>query len=85
MMVQKVFSIWDSKACLYSAPFVCVSTGVGIRAFTSMVCEVGSNLAKYPGDYGLFHLGSFDDVTGVFTNEKMPAFLGLAQEFKENR
>ena len=61
-----LFSIKDVKAGTYSAPFVACTSAEAQRILTSMVCYGGENLiSKYPSDYELYQIGSYDKRTGV--------------------
>jgi len=58
------FSIYDTKAEAFMPPFFMPSIGLGIRAFSDVLRDAGSPLAKHPRDYELFKVGEFDDSTG---------------------
>lgn len=80
-MMLKVFSIFDSKVAAYLQPFFMRTKGEAIRAFTASLADPSSNFCKYPGDYTLFELGSYDDSTAEFVLNDSPVNLGVALEF----
>lgn len=76
-MLVEVFSVYDSKARVYSQPFFAHNIAVAVRMFQSTIADANTNLAKHPEDYSLFHLACFNDETGAFT-PRTPVNLGLA-------
>lgn len=73
-MIMKVFGVYDLKALAYLQPFFSQSTGAAIRAFEDVVNDGNSPIAKHPGDYQLFELGTFDDTKGLLSGT-VPAVL----------
>lgn len=80
-MQQLVFSIYDTKAAIYSSPWLSPTKGAAIRAFSDNVNDVQSPFYRHPDDYILFQLGVFDDNTGEITMIE-PENLGVASTFK---
>ena len=64
--MMKCFTVYDSKAEAFLQPFFMQSKGAAIRGFTELVNDKNHSFGKYPGDYTLFELGSFDEQTGKF-------------------
>jgi len=63
-MILKMYSIRDSKAEVYNTPFYQRSHGEAERAFTQLVGDDKSTVSKFPEDYDLYYLGTWDDQTG---------------------
>ncbi len=80
-MIIKVFTVYDSKAEAYLQPFYSQSKGSAIRSFQEAVNDPKSNIGKYPADFTLFELGSFDDSNCRFVLNSTPTNLGLGLEF----
>lgn len=81
-MVQKVFSIHDSKADAFMSPWVVQTQGLAIRQFTLIAMDANSQIGKFPKEFSLHWLGEYNDATGQFTNnEKGPVFIGLASDY----
>lgn len=80
-MILKVFSVFDSKAKLFSHPFYCLNSGVAVRSFEQAVNDSNGDFGRWPSDYTLFELGEFDDDTGFISCHSTPVSLGLAVEF----
>lgn len=58
-----MFSIFDCKAKAYLQPFFSLNSDTATREFDAAV-NGESTFSKFPEDYSLFRLGSFDQVTG---------------------
>lgn len=82
-MNLKVYSIFDEKALAYARPFYFSHHGEATRAFQTVVKDKGSDIGKYPSDYKLYCLGSFDNVSGKFEAQKEPLFICNALDFVE--
>ena len=57
----KLFTVYDSKGEIYRPPFAMVSTGAAIRGFITILNDPASEHSKYPADFTLFEVGSFDE------------------------
>lgn len=80
-MIQKMFGVYDLKACAYLQPFFSGNSGSAMRAFSDAVNDGTSPIAKHPADYQLFELGTFDDSTGSIEALLPIKVLGLASDF----
>jgi len=58
--------------------------GVAIRAWASQVNNPQSSESKFPSDFTLFELGTWDDQNSQFEQHPTPISLGLAQEYLKN-
>lgn len=65
-MKLKLFSVYDSKTNTFSAPFGSPTTPAAVRTFHEMARDSQSFIGKWPEDYTLFFLGSFEDSTAGF-------------------
>lgn len=79
-MLHRVFSVRDNAAEAYLQPFFSVNRATALRALREAVRDVSHTFAKYPSQYGLFYLGTFDDQTCVFTLESTPVSFGLLSD-----
>lgn len=84
-MIQKVFSVYDSKAEAFLPPFFCGTRGIAVRVFAQAANEAGHNFSKWPGDYTLFELGEFDDREGKFFVGGAAENLGTALQYVEGK
>lgn len=82
-MILQIFTVFDSKAEAYLAPFHSPTIGLAMRSFAKACNEEGHDFHQYSGDYTLFHIGSFDQPTGQHTLLKAFANLGLAATYMQ--
>jgi len=82
-MTKLVYSVYDHKACCFSNPFVAPNNNVALRSFHQASTDENSEISKYPNDYSLFNLGSFNDETGALTPLNPIENLVTASSFKE--
>ncbi|WNK13105.1 MAG: nonstructural protein [Microvirus sp.] len=80
-MKTQIFCIYDSKAAAFLQPFFSATMFTGQRAFTDAVNDKSTLFNKHPEDYTLWHVGGFDDETGILTPEAQPQNLGLANQY----
>ena len=83
-MKMIVVSIKDRAADAFGRPFYVPSTGVAIRSFQDEVNRNSDDnqMFQHPDDFDLFHLGEFDDNTGLFSNFEVPTLLMLGKQAK---
>lgn len=77
-----VYTVRDAKAEAYMQPFFFMTKWQAIRAFWDLVNDGQSQVSRHPGDFALYHLGSYDDFKGVFANLVTPELLATGQELK---
>jgi hypothetical protein len=80
-METLVFTVFDSAANAFLQPFVATTPEIAIREFRSIVNQPGHQFNKYPEDYTLFQVGSFNQETGILTPLTSPHPLGVAISF----
>ncbi|AXH76083.1 MAG: nonstructural protein [Microviridae sp.] len=68
-MIQKIFSVYDSKGCFFGRPFFEDTELAGIRVFSDAVADNNPNNMwhRHPEDYSLFTVGEFDNFNGKIT------------------
>lgn len=76
---MKVFTIYDRKGEYYGSPFFAPSVGIALRNFAELASDDKSSVFKYPLDFVLFELGSFDDHDGSFSCHPTPRDVGNAE------
>lgn len=83
-MELKVFSIRDAKGECYHPPFYKKTIGEAERDFRSLVNDKDSNVFKYPEDYDLYYMGTFDDSTGKLESLDSPQHMEKAVHLKQS-
>lgn len=81
-MIQKMYSIRDSKAEIFHPPFFNLTHGQAERNFTELVNDEKSTLSKHPEDFDLYYVGEYDDMTGKIQALDTPQHLCKAIQFK---
>ena len=74
-MKFKVFSIRDTKAGTYNAPFLQYSAGEAQRTFAKLKSDTNTDVNKFPEDFDLYQLGEFDNETGKYASEESPVHI----------
>lgn len=82
-MILQVVSVFDLAAVAYGRPVFVPALGLALRSFQDECGRIApdNNMNAHPGDFQLFHMGSFDDSLGVFTLFPKPVRLALASDF----
>lgn len=81
-MIIQIFSVYDSKAEAYLTPLYFKTKGEAVRAMETTLRDPHHTFTMHPEDYTLFHLGDFDDNTGLVAPFTTPKPIGKAIEFK---
>lgn len=77
-MVLQVYSVFDIKAGNYATPFFMLRDQMAIRAISDATNNPKSTLNLHPGDYSLFHIGSYDDSSAELVSFKPKQILQCA-------
>ena len=80
-MIYKIFSVYDSKAQIYTNPFYQHNQQMAMRTFSDAINHPEHQFARNPEDYTLFEVGVFDDEHCEITMLTTPLPLGLAIEY----
>lgn len=80
-MIQKAYSIYDSKAEAYSRPFFAINKAMAIRSFQDIAADQQHPIGQHPEDYTLFEIGQWDDTTSELKNITNIS-LGCALEYQ---
>ena len=67
-----VYSIFDTAVMAYLPPFYARTMAEAIRSFRAAALDPSHMVGMSRKDYGLVHLGTFDDNTGSFEQEAAP-------------
>lgn len=81
-MQNKVFAIRDTKAEAFHQPFFTKTVSEAERSFHQLVNDPQSLVAKYPEDYDLYMIGSYDTNTGGLTTLDTPQHIAKAISLK---
>lgn len=79
-MIHRMFAVYDSKSEAFGMPMFQRSIAEAIRSFTDAAADSNTMLFKHPGDYTLFEIGEYNQITGVLDCLPTPRSLGLLVE-----
>lgn len=74
-MIYRCYAVRDLKAAAFAPPFFIQVDAVAIRTFADAQNDPSHPMSRHPADYELFHIGEFDDESGIFTPLVQPRFL----------
>ncbi|WNK14496.1 MAG: nonstructural protein [Microvirus sp.] len=82
-MEYLVFAIRDQAVNSHMVPMFFLTKGQAVRAFSDEVNrkDPNNNLNRHPEDFVLYHLGTYDDYSGLLTAVQ-PSFIASAQDFR---
>lgn len=63
-MISNVYSLHDSKALIYSPPFLAGQHGLAMRMVQELANDLSTSVGRHPADFTLYCIGSFDDQSG---------------------
>lgn len=81
-MKLKMYAIRDSKAVIYNPAPYFNARGEATRWFTQILDQGEHIMSKFPEDFDLFELGTFDQDTCRMELEPAPIHVGKAIDFK---
>lgn len=66
-MIKNLYVIYDSKAQVYSNPFIALNPAIAQREFARAVNDPQSEFYANPEDFSLFEIAQYDDETAWIT------------------
>lgn len=81
-MELKIYSIRDSKGEIYMQPFFQKTHGEAERSFKQLANDEKTTVSKFPEDFDLYHLGTYDDQTGQIDSLDTPQHIMKAVNVK---
>jgi len=79
-MKLKIFSLYDEKAQVFNTPQYLAHKGEAIRMLQTTLGAKESMMSKYPEDFNLYCLGTYDDSTGKIISNDIPELVIRATE-----
>lgn len=71
-IIQQEFTVHDVAAGVFNKPFYEDSIGLAMRGFKTMIDEPTSQICKFPEDFELYYLGTFNQATAEHTHLRTP-------------
>lgn len=74
-MITQIYTIRDVRTQAYIRPFFLQNDAVMKRALIDALNDENSTFSIHPEDYACYHVGQFDDTTGILeTHEPIHQF-----------
>lgn len=80
-MNMEIFTVFDQAAKSYLEPFFTPTIEAALRVFKEACTREGHQFQKFPEDYVLFHVGSWDGKEGMVTPGTMPVKIAMALDY----
>lgn len=84
-MKRAIFAVFDAKAAAFLDPIVTHNEATAVRMFGSAVADPRHDFGRFPEDYTLFHVGSFDSESGVIESAGGPRSVVLGSVLKASQ
>ncbi len=68
--MTELFAVYDAAAKRYIDPFTGPTIEFALRGFREACETEGHQFRKFPEDYTLFHIGTFDPETGLLVGNE---------------
>lgn len=68
--MKPLFAVFDKVAGVFGPPFVAVTPGVASRMVADELRRPDSMYAQHAEDFALYHVGSFEEQTGVVESRR---------------
>jgi len=69
------YSVYDVRVCFYSTPFYCSNDVDALRFFYELKSDKETIYHRHPQDFQIYHIGEFDDQTGLTTPQTPVRFI----------
>jgi len=80
-MKTLIFSIKDLKAEVWNTPIFQQTTGIALRGWQELANDKETTIGKYPTDYALYEIGTWESEKGHLSIYPQPKSLGLANDY----
>lgn len=80
--MMKIYTVFDSKSESHLPPVYFKTRGEALRGFLDAASNDQSTLSRYPGDFTIFEVGEFDELTCRFDLFDAKLSLGTILELK---
>lgn len=82
-MILEMCAVKDRALNAFMRPWFAQSLGQAIRMFTDEINNPQGELNKHPDDYDLWHLGTWNDDTGLMNpNTEAPKQLAIGKQVR---
>lgn len=71
-IIQHVLTVRDQAAGTYKRPFCEDSVGLAMRGMQTAIDDENSQIAKFPEDFEMYYLGTYNQATGLHDLLQIP-------------
>lgn len=82
-MLKFIYSVYDQKSKVFGNPFISNNRATAERDFGYACNDVHSQISKWPADFTLYEIGSFEDTTCKIELNSPPEIVGHGIQYKE--
>lgn len=65
-MIQRAYSILDTKAQVFYTPFFAVNDATALRIVADTASDLQTVIGRHPEDFVVYHVGTWNDANGFF-------------------
>lgn len=80
-MSKQIYAVRDAAIEAYGQPFFVRARGEALRSFIDECQNTETQFHKHPGDYDLYYLGEYDEITGQIKATAEPERAARAVDF----
>lgn len=80
-MKLRIFTIYDRATEAFHQPFFLLTVAEAKRGFFHMANDPESKIHVHHADFQLFHIGDYDNATGIIDTSQGNVSLGTATEY----
>lgn len=86
-MIYLLCSIRDRVADTFNPPYAVPAIGLAVRTFTDEINRADEKnlLYMHPDDFELYQLGTYDDSTGMVTQDSIPRQIVLGRDCRKDK
>lgn len=83
-MIFVMVCIKDRVADTFGTPYCVPAVGIAVRGFTDEINRAAEDnmIYKHPDDFDLFQVATYDDATGMITQDAVPRQLVLGRDLQ---
>jgi hypothetical protein len=78
-MKLQVYAVYDTKAEAFGQPFFMNADGIAVRSFIEACKNENGEFIKYPNDFTMYQIGTYDDSNACLTYNKPKELITAAQ------
>lgn len=77
-MMLHAYAVLDTKTGAYSQPMFFATDGAAVRAIITVGTDRDTQIGRYPEDFVFYHIGAYDDSTGMLHPLEIRSFGSVA-------